>query len=134
MLVTDEQHEAVRNQRKIEVQQRQQLFNWGDDPVYTNLPGYLKCEPKTLPKDVQFTQEGIDELHKANRKALANLGLVTLLDIFDSWDDFDDYRKVKLLLLLFDRECKKKKTEANCLTLEMALLCRKSHFIYPINC
>lgn len=98
LLVTDEQHEAVRNQRKIEVQQRQQLFLWGDDPIYTNLPGYLKCEPKTLPKDVQFTQEGIVELHKARRKALANLGLVTLLDVFDSWDDFDDYRKVRLFL------------------------------------
>lgn len=107
LLVTDEQHEAVRNQRKIEVQQRQQLFLWGDDPIYTNLPGYLKFETKTLPKDVQFTQEGIDELHKARRKALANLGLVTLLDIFDSWDDFDDYRKVRLFLYCLIEKVKK---------------------------
>ncbi|XP_068721239.1 allene oxide synthase-lipoxygenase protein-like [Montipora capricornis] len=93
LLVTNEQHEAVRNQRQIELQQRQELFRWGDDPIFTHLPGYLKAETKTLPKDVQFTQEGLDDLHKARRKALGNLGLVMLLDIFDSWDSFDDYRK-----------------------------------------
>ena len=94
MLVTDEQHEAVKNQRKLELQQRQETFQWGDNPVYINLPGYIKAERSTLPKDVQFTQEGADDLHNARNKALTNLGLIKLLNIFDSWDDFDDYRKV----------------------------------------
>jgi len=93
LLVTDEQHEALRSQRRLELQQRQELFQWGDDPIYIHLPGYVKGEIKTLPKDVQFTQEGADDLHNARTKALANLGLIKLLNIFDSWDDFDDYRK-----------------------------------------
>ena len=94
LLVTDDQHEAVRNQRQLELQQRQELFQWGDDAIYIHLPGYVKGESKTLPKDVQFTQEGAEDLHNARHKALANLGLIKLLDIFDPWDDFDDYRKV----------------------------------------
>ena len=94
ILVTDEQHEAVRNQRRLELQQRQELFQWGDDPVYIHLPGYMKGERSTLPKDVQFTQEGAEDLHNARNKALTNLGLIKLLNLFDSWDDFDDYRKV----------------------------------------
>lgn len=97
LLVTDEQHESVRNQRRLEIQQRQELFQWGDDPAFSGLPGYIKAENnKSLPKDVQFTDEAIDDLHNAKHKGLVNLGLIKLLNIFDSWDDFDDYRKVCL--------------------------------------
>lgn len=95
LLITDEQHESVRNQRRLEIQQRQEIFQWGDDPAFLNLPGYIKCEnAKKLPKDVQFTQEAAEDLHNARQKAMVNLGLIKLLNIFDSWDDFDDYRKV----------------------------------------
>lgn len=80
----------------MELQQRQEIFQWGDDPIYINLPGYFKGESTTLPKDVQFTQEGAEDLHTARNKALANLGLIKLLNVFDPWDDFDDYRKVDL--------------------------------------
>ena len=85
----------MRNQRRLEVQQRQEIFQWGDDPAYHGLPGYIKCESvKMLPKDVQFTQEAAEGLHIARSKAMVNLGLIKLLNIFDSWDDFEDYRKV----------------------------------------
>lgn len=95
LLVTDEQHESVRNQRRLEIQRRQELFQWGDDPAFSSLPGFIKAENnKSLPKDVQFTQEAVDNLHHAKNKGLANLGLIKLLNIFDTWDDFDDYRKV----------------------------------------
>lgn len=94
MTVTHEQHEAVKNQRKLELQQRQEIFQWADDPTLYHLPGCMKAEISTLPKDVQFTQEGADDLHNAKQKALANLGLIKLFNLFDSWDDFDDYRKV----------------------------------------
>lgn len=94
MTVTHEQHEAVKNQRKFELQQRQEIFQWADDSALLHLPGCMKAEISTLPKDVQFTQEGTDDLHNARQKALANLGLIKLFNLFDSWDDFDDYRKV----------------------------------------
>lgn len=85
----------MRKQRQLELQQRRELYQWGDDPVYNHLPGYIKAEKETLPKDVQFTQEGANDLHNARNRALANLGLVKLLNLFDAWDDFDDYRKVR---------------------------------------
>ena len=85
----------MRNQRRLEIQQRQEIFQWGDDPTFAGFPGYIKCEnTNLLPKDVQFTQEAQADLHNARNKALLNLGLVKLLNIFDSWEDFDDYRKV----------------------------------------
>ena len=84
----------MRNQRQLELQQRQEHFKWGDDPIYIHLPGYIKGESKTLPKDVQFTKKDAYLLFTSTGKGLANLGLAKLLDIFDPWDDFDDYRKV----------------------------------------
>lgn len=101
--MTDEQHDAVRNQRRLELQQRQDLFQWGDDPTFINLPGYYKGERKTLPKDVQFAQEGAEDLHNSRNKALANLGLLKLLNLFDPWDDFEDYRKVDFHYRLMSR-------------------------------
>ncbi|XP_068692122.1 allene oxide synthase-lipoxygenase protein-like isoform X2 [Montipora foliosa] len=93
-LITDEQPEAVRKQRQLEIQNRQQIYKWGDDPNFIGLPGFIKAEnAKNLPKDVRFTEEAIDDLYSAKHKALVNLGLVKLLNLFESWEDFQDYRK-----------------------------------------
>lgn len=94
-LITDEQPEAVRKQRRLEIQERQELYKWGDDPNFLGLPGFIKAESaRKLPKDVRFTEEAIDDLYSAKHKALVNLGLVKLLNLFESWEDFQDYRKV----------------------------------------
>ena len=94
-LTTDEQTEAVRKQRRLEIQERQELYKWGDDPNFFGLPGFIKAESaRKLPKDVRFTEEAIDDLYSAKHKALVNLGLVKLLNLFESWEDFQDYRKV----------------------------------------
>ena len=94
-LITDEQHEVLKKQRRLEVQKQLEIYQWGDDPNFSGFPGFIKSEKTTtLPKDVQFTEEDAEDLQNANNKALANLGLVKLLNIFDSWEDFDDYRKV----------------------------------------
>ena len=92
----------MKSQREEELKQRRSIYEWGDDDTYLDLPGYVKAaDVKTLPKDVQFTEEAMYDLHKARRAALINLGLVKLLNLFDNWDDFDDYRKV--LLFFFSR-------------------------------
>lgn len=71
------------------------MYKWGDDPNFVGLPGFIKSESvKTLPKDIRFTEEAIDDLYTAKRKALVNLGMVKLLNMFDSWEDFNDYKKV----------------------------------------
>ncbi|KAJ7337200.1 arachidonate 5-lipoxygenase [Desmophyllum pertusum] len=93
-LITDDQSEAVKKQRRVEIQKRKEIYQWGDDPDFDGFPGFIKSEGvKTLPKDVMFTEEAIDDLYHAKRKALVNLGLVKLLNMFESWEDFDDYKK-----------------------------------------
>ena len=85
----------MKKQRIVEIQQRKTIYKWGDDPNFMGLPGFIKSEGvKKLPKDIRFTEEAIDDLYTAKRKALVNLGMVKLLNIFDSWEDFNDYKKV----------------------------------------
>lgn len=85
----------MKARREEELKHRRSLFEWGRDEAYSDLPGFVKAASvKDLPKDVQFTEEAAYDLHRARRKALMNLGLVSLLNIFNQWDDFDDYRKV----------------------------------------
>lgn len=79
----------------MEIQHRQEVYKWGDDPNFVGLPGYIKAESvRKLPKDIRFTEEAIDDLYSAKKKALVNLGLVKLLNAFESWENFHDYRKV----------------------------------------
>lgn len=93
-LITDEQHEVLKKQRRLEVQKRLEIYQWGDDPNFDGFPGFIKSESvRTLPKDVRFTEEAIDDLYQAKRKALINLGLVKLLNMLESWEDFHDYKK-----------------------------------------
>ena len=94
-LITDEQPEAVKKQRCLEIQNRQEVYKWGDDPKFIGLPGYIKAETEQkLPKYVRFSEEVFDDMLNANHKALVNLGLVKLLNMFEPWQDFQDYRKV----------------------------------------
>jgi len=93
-LIADEQPEAVKKQRCLEIQQRQEIYKWGDDPNFIGLPGFIKAaSARKLPKDVRFTEEAVDDLYNAKHKALVNLGLVKLMNILESWEDFQDYRK-----------------------------------------
>ena len=95
LLITDKQSKEVGKQRKKEVQERQKLFQWGEDPKYINLPGYLKGERfLDLPKDVQFTVEDIEDLFKSTVAGEVNDQLNSLLSTFDSWEEFGDYSKV----------------------------------------
>ena len=91
-----EQNPVIQQQRRLEIQQRQELYQWGDDPAYSvDLPGFIKASnPKSLPKDVQFTDEATNTLHTAKRAAALNLGLGKLFNVFNSWDSFEDFREL----------------------------------------
>ena len=95
ILPRGKQHREVQKQRYLEIQRRQELYQWGDYPAYcVDLPGFIKAEDtKSLPKDVQFTEEAVDTFLQARLRGLINLGLGDFFNLFDSWDDFDDYRK-----------------------------------------
>jgi len=93
-LITDEQNQELKNQRRLEIQQRQEIYQWGDDPDYRGLPGFLKAETaKSLPKDVQFTQEDAAELLRARNKGIFNSLSVFLRGFFHPWQEFDDFRR-----------------------------------------
>ena len=94
-LITDEQNEEVKNQRRLEIKQRQEIYQWGDDPDYRGLPGFIKSKnARTLPKDAQFTQEDADELLRAKHKGIFNSISIFVRGLFYSWYEFDDFRRV----------------------------------------
>ena len=58
------------------------------------MPTYIKAKDiKSLPKDVQFTDEAHEGLFRSNRRGLTHLGLGEYFHVSDSWSDFADYRE-----------------------------------------
>ena len=94
-MATDTQDHKVREQRRIEVEQRQDIYQWGDDPDYKGLPGFIKSpSPDKLPKDVQFTHEDAGQLLDAKRKGICNALHLKFRSLFQYWKEFEDFGKV----------------------------------------
>ena len=94
-LATDKQDDKVRDQRRREVKQRQEIYQWGDDPDYKGLPGFIKSSSAdALPKDVQFTNEDAGQLLDARRKGIFNTLHIKFRGLFHYWEEFDDFKKV----------------------------------------
>ncbi|XP_028397585.1 allene oxide synthase-lipoxygenase protein-like [Dendronephthya gigantea] len=87
---------AIAEQRKKEVSENRELYKWGSDSRYNqDLPGFIEAkEPKTLPKDVQFTDEATFSLFKVGLIDFENLGLSHIWEMWDSWDTLDDFRSL----------------------------------------
>ena len=95
ILPFQDQPEAVKNQRILELKQRQESYKWWDQEVFKHLPGYLKAvEHSDIPRDSQFFNEAKSTIKEDKQKATVNIGLAYLTTIFDNWDDFDDFRKI----------------------------------------
>lgn len=93
-LATDTQDHKVSEQRRIEVQQRQDIYHWGDDPDYKGLPGFIKSSrPDELPKDVQFTHEDAAQLLDAKKKGICNALHLKFRSLFQYWKEFEDFCK-----------------------------------------
>ena len=90
-----EQDDALKEQRKKEVENNQKLYKWGSDSRYSkDLPGFIKAAtPLDLPKDVQFTFKECWSLLEHGAQGFANLKLGDFFSHFESWDSFDDFRK-----------------------------------------
>ena len=94
-MTTDEQNDSVRDRRRLEIKERQDIYHWGDDPDYQGLPGFIKAEnATTLPKDVQFTQEDANKLFHARNKGIFNTLSIKFRGLFQSWENFEDFCKV----------------------------------------
>lgn len=96
MLPFQDQPEAIRAQRVLEVQQRKEEYLWGQlPPGVVDLPGFIHA-PKhdDLPKDSQFSDEASRSFHQGRLKGAVNLGLCYLLTLFDSWENLDSFQKI----------------------------------------
>ena len=96
LLPFQDQPEAIRGQRVLEVQQRKEQYLWGKlPPGITDLPGFIHA-PKHghLPRDSQFSDECSRSFHQGRLLGVANLGLSYLLTLFDSWDSLDSFKKI----------------------------------------
>ena len=95
ILPFQDQPEAVKNQRILELKQRQESYKWGDQEVFKHLPGYLQAvKHSDIPRDSQFSEEARSTISEQKHKATVDAGLSYLSTIFDSWNDFDDFRKI----------------------------------------
>ena len=85
----------MKQQREKEVSDNQKRYQWGSDPSYSqDFPGFIKADsPKSLPKDVQFTDEASYALFATGEKGIVNLCLGDFFNLFEAWDSFDDFRK-----------------------------------------
>ncbi|XP_078369932.1 allene oxide synthase-lipoxygenase protein-like [Oculina patagonica] len=91
-----DQPEAIRSKRILEVQERKEQYLWGHlPPGVTDLPGFIHA-PKhgDLPRDAQFSDESSRSFHHGRLLGVANLGLSYLFTLFDSWDNFDSFKKI----------------------------------------
>ena len=95
ILPFQEQPDAVKSQRILEVTKRQENYKWGGQEVYKHLPGYLEAVTHAdIPRDSQFSDEARSSVDEDKKKAIVKLGLSYLTSLFDSWDNFDDFQKI----------------------------------------
>ena len=91
-----DQLDVVKNQRSLELEQRQENYKWGSSQeVFQHLPGYLEAKTHAdIPRDSQFSNEAKNTIKEDKQKAILDVGLAYLSTLFDSWDNFDDFQKI----------------------------------------
>ena len=95
ILPFQDQPDAVKRQRSLELQQRQESYKWGSQEVFEHLPGYLQASTHAdIPRDSQFSNEARKTLKEDKQKAILDIGLSYLSTLFQSWDNFDDFQKI----------------------------------------
>lgn len=126
-LPTDDQHEIIKAQRKVEIDHRRLLFKWGQDAAYSDLPGYVHAAAvDELPKDVQFTYEAALGLFGAKASTFYNKILMRLINYLTghAWivKRYDDYRRVLFHLTNLPYK--------NYISSLMVTLILRSYFVY----
>ena len=74
-----DQPEVVKNQRKLELQQRQESYKWGTFAGWEGLSRHLEAaQHSDIPRDSQFSQEARNSIDEDRKKAVIDLGLAHL--------------------------------------------------------
>ena len=95
LLPQQEQPEILRNERHLEVVERQKQYKWGRLEGFDGLPGYIHAAKHSdIPRDAQFSDETSRSFEQARLQAVKNLGLSHLCRLFEAWDDLDDFKKM----------------------------------------
>ena len=91
-----ESGKAIAEQREKEVSENRKIYKWGTDSRYTqDFPGFIEAkDPKSLPKDVQFTDEANLSLFRVGLEDFENLGLGSIFHLWESWNCLEDFRKL----------------------------------------
>lgn len=85
----------MKNQRKLELQKRQESYKWGTFAGWEGLPRHLEAAQHSyIPRDSQFSQEARNSIDDDKKKAVIDLGLAHLSTVFECWDNFDDFQKI----------------------------------------
>ena len=95
LLPFQDQPEAMRNHRALELQKRREDYKWGNQPGLKDLPGFIDApQHDDIPKDSQFSDEATRSFYRGSLRGAANLGLCYLYTLWGSWDDFDHFKKL----------------------------------------
>ena len=96
LLPFQDQPDVIRAQRVLEIQERKEIYHWGQlPPGVVDLPGFIHA-PKhgDLPRDSQFSDEASRSFQENALKGKVNFGLAYLCTLFDSWENFDSFKKI----------------------------------------
>lgn len=86
---------AVKSQRLLELQKRQDNYQWDKSEGFEDLPGHLQAATyNDIPRDSQFSDETRESIGESKKKVAKNLGLAHLSTLFESWNNLDDFRKI----------------------------------------
>ena len=95
LLPQQEYPEVLKQQRRLELLEKQKQYNWGTLEGFDGLPGYVHAAKHSdIPRNSQFTNEASRSFHANRLRAVASLGLSHLYTLFETWDDFDDFKKL----------------------------------------
>ncbi|XP_028396594.1 allene oxide synthase-lipoxygenase protein-like isoform X2 [Dendronephthya gigantea] len=97
VLPFQDQPEAIRLERVLELQERKTKYRWGEMPSTGSggLPGFVHApQHEDIPRDSQFSVEASVAFNRGRVFGGVNLGLSFVYNAFTSWDDFDCFKKI----------------------------------------
>ena len=95
ILPIHDQPDVVKNQRSLELQQRQESYNWGSQEVFQYLPGYLQASTHTdIPRDSRFSDKAENVIKEEKQTMNKVLRLAYISTFFDNWKNFDNFQNI----------------------------------------
>ena len=89
MLPQQKQNELVRQERRVELDERKAQYKWGQRALFEGLPGFIDASKRSdLPRDSQTPQD----VGGALKSSVAFFP--KLFSWFEAWNDFNSFKKI----------------------------------------